>query len=194
MATQRASSPPKLFNRVAAHDYFNLVYIALLNAMNMYYICTRKGFEAFFFATVCYFFLDMCFVAMWPRCVKSPVVIISHHLLTSVYILIPYHYPDYQWCMSACMLVELNTWLLIARRTFPKVRALNVLFYITWVALRNILYPVLIYLFYKEWQNETRKSGTAWNLLMVTPVFQTFLSVLNYYWSAELIAKKVKHL
>lgn len=29
--------------------------------------------------------------------------------------------PDlqYGWCMSYCMLVEINTWLLIAKRTFP---------------------------------------------------------------------------
>ena len=47
---------------------------------------------------------------------KSPVVILSHHLCTALYMLIPYHYPRYHWCMAYCMLVEVNTWLLIARR------------------------------------------------------------------------------
>ena len=45
---------------------------------------------------------------VYPQSVKSPVVILSHHLVTAVYMLIPYHYPQYQWCMAACMTVEVG--------------------------------------------------------------------------------------
>lgn len=48
--------------------------------------------------------------------------------------------PQYGWCMSYCMLVEVNTWLLIAKRTL-KLWVLEALFYISWVLLRNIFYP-----------------------------------------------------
>lgn len=48
--------------------------------------------------------------------------------------------PQYGWCMSYCMLVEVNTWMLIAKRTL-KLWVLEVLFYVSWVLLRNIFYP-----------------------------------------------------
>ncbi len=38
------------------------------------------------------------------------------------------------------MLVEVNTWMLIAKRTL-KLWVLEVLFYVSWVLLRNIFYP-----------------------------------------------------
>jgi hypothetical protein len=101
---------------VALHDYFNLVVIAILNVENMTYLATGKGFELFFTSAMVYFLLDTIFVGVYPQSVKSPVVILSHHICTALYMLIPYNYPHYQWCMAYCMLVEINTWLLIARR------------------------------------------------------------------------------
>jgi hypothetical protein len=101
---------------VALHDYFNLVVIAILNVENLTYLATGKGFELFFTSAMVYFLLDTIFVGVYPQSVKSPVVILSHHICTALYMLIPYSYPHYQWCMAYCMLVEINTWLLIARR------------------------------------------------------------------------------
>jgi hypothetical protein len=101
---------------VALHDYFNLVVIAILNVENVTYLATGKGFELFFTSAMVYFLLDTIFVGVYPQSVKSPVVILSHHICTALYMLIPYNYPHYQWCMAYCMLVEINTWLLIARR------------------------------------------------------------------------------
>jgi hypothetical protein len=49
------------------------------------------------------------------------------------------------------MLVEVNTWLLIARRAIGG-KLIEALFYVSWVGLRNIYYPYLIWAFYKEWQ------------------------------------------
>lgn len=34
---------------------------------------------------------------IYPQSVKSPVVILCHHLCTSLYMLIPYYYPHYHW-------------------------------------------------------------------------------------------------
>ena len=61
---------------------------------------------------------------MWllicPQCVRSPRVIVSHHIVSLLYILVPFSYPEYDWAMGYCMLVEINTWFLIARRYFNK--------------------------------------------------------------------------
>jgi hypothetical protein len=86
------------------------------------------------------------------------------------------------------MLVELNTWLLIARRTLGG-KLVEVLFYVSWVGLRNIWYPYLIWAFYKEWRVETKASGTPWNPILITPVMQTFLTCLNYHWTLQLVFK-----
>jgi hypothetical protein len=122
-ASSRSSPSSKMFkllhprwDPVALHDYFNLVVIAILNVENMTYLATGKGFELFFTSAMVYFLLDTIFVGVYPQSVKSPVVILSHHICTALYMLIPYNYPHYQWCMAYCMLVEINTWLLIARR------------------------------------------------------------------------------
>ncbi|PNH03361.1 hypothetical protein TSOC_010590, partial [Tetrabaena socialis] len=131
------------------------------------------------------------YVGVVPRSVKSPMVILSHHVLTAVYLLIPWHYPQYGWCMAYAMLVEINTWLLIAKRTV-RLPLLEVLFYVSWVLLRNIWYPYLIWLFYKEWQNETRVSGTPWNPILTTPILQTALTGLNYHWTLALLLKPKK--
>ena len=51
--------------------------------------------------------------------------------------------------VHVCMQVEINTWLLIAKRTVKSV-ILEAGFYVSWVGLRNIFYPYLIYAFWRE--------------------------------------------
>jgi hypothetical protein len=138
-----------------------------------------------------YFLLDTIFVGVYPQCVKSPVVILSHHLCTALYMLIPYHYPTYHWAMSACMLVEINTWLLIARRTIGG-KLLDAAFYVSWVLLRNVYYPYLIWAFYHEWRGETEAVGSPWNWILVTPICQAFLTGLNYHWTLQLVVKLLR--
>jgi hypothetical protein len=107
-------------------------------------------FSLFFAVVVGYFVADLIWVILVPKCVKSPVsqylllvqspiassfrymkvlsfsipnfqgVIIQHHIATLLYLLFPYIYPKDAWLMGACLIVEINTWLLIARRVFNK--------------------------------------------------------------------------
>jgi hypothetical protein len=162
--------------------------LAVLNAENFFYLLTGRGFATFYTSAMVYFLLDTVFVGVFPQSVKSPVVILAHHICTSLYMLIPYHYPRYQWCMAHCMLVEVNTWLLIARRTIGG-KAVELGFYASWIALRNLYYPYLIWAFFNEWRSETAISGTAWNPILITPLMQAFLTGLNYHWTMQLVAK-----
>ncbi|KXZ55548.1 hypothetical protein GPECTOR_2g1097 [Gonium pectorale] len=173
-------------------DVFNLVCIAWLNATNLYYLITGRQFQVFYISCLLYFIADLVYVGVVPRCVKSPLVILAHHVITALYMLIPYHYPQYEWCMSYCMLVEVNTWLLIAKRTV-RLPFLEALFYVTWVLLRNIYYPYLIWVFYREWKLQTQVSGSPWNPILITPVFQTALTGLNFYWTLQLFTKPKKY-
>lgn len=182
---------PRSWDPVVLHDWFNLVVIAVLNVENLVYLATGQGFQVFFTSAMVYFLLDTLFVGVYPQSVKSPVVILSHHICTALYMLIPYNYPHYQWCMSYCMLVEINTWLLIARRTLGG-KALEMAFYASWVLLRNIFYPYLIWAFYQEWRVETALVGSPWNWILVTPVCQAFLTGLNYHWTLQLVVKMLR--
>lgn len=172
------------------HDWFNLAVLGLLNAENAFYLATGRGFGVFYTSAMVYFLLDTLFVGVFPQSVKSPVVILAHHLCTGLYMLIPYHYPRYHWCMAHCMLVEVNTWLLIARRTLGG-RAVEVGFYASWVLLRNLYYPYLIWAFFEEWRRETALCGSAWNPILVTPLMQALLTGLNYHWTMQLVSKLV---
>lgn len=105
-------------------------------------------FSLFYAVVIGYFVADLIWVILVPKCVKSPVsqfilmhfynspmhrldsnhlvisqwqgVIIQHHVATLLYLLFPYIYPGDSWLMGACLIVEINTWLLIARRVFNK--------------------------------------------------------------------------
>lgn len=181
---------------VRSHDIFNLVCLAILNVLNLYYIFNNSGFTVFFWTTSAYFVCDSVFVGIAPNSVKSPVTILSHHMITGLYMLIPYYYPKYAWCMSYCMLVEVNTWMLIAKRNMRS-KVLEALFYISWVLLRNIWYPYLIYLFYSHWVLETEATGSRINAMSFAPFFQTFLTGLNFHWTKALFLKprsETKHL
>ena len=126
------------------HDFFNLIClvpVVILNGINwnwdiLLYELTIVGgkkslqdawlnhsdyFPLFFAITIAYFVADLLWVILIPNCVKSPNVIIQHHIATLIYLIIPYKYPtETGWLMGACLSVEINTWLLIARRVFNK--------------------------------------------------------------------------
>lgn len=65
---------------VRAHDIFNLFFIGLLNLQNLYYLTTGKGFNEFFTSTMLYFLADLVFVGVRPLSVKSPLIILAHHV------------------------------------------------------------------------------------------------------------------
>jgi hypothetical protein len=113
-----------------SHDYFNLVVlipIIALNVMNWDWdkifshiggtvkkketlldSWTGEWFDAFFYATALYFCVDLVWIMVVPKCVKSPSTIIQHHTFTMLYILIPYFRQDKRWAMGAYMSVEVS--------------------------------------------------------------------------------------
>mmetsp|Transcript_8512 Transcript_8512/g.10768 ORF Transcript_8512/g.10768 Transcript_8512/m.10768 type:complete len:254 (-) Transcript_8512:2387-3148(-) len=121
------------------HDFFNLIFlvpIVVLNALNwnwdqliygnnkqelpFVHAWTGDYFDMFYWTTVAYFAIDLIWVCVIPKCVKSSSTIIQHHFAVLLYIVIPYKIHEYRFLMGICMSVELNTWFLIARRVFNK--------------------------------------------------------------------------
>jgi len=209
-----------------SHDFFNLVVlipILALNVMNWNFdkmmnlkkkqtiadAWTGDWFELFFFVTLAYFLFDLAWVVLIPKCVKSPITIIQHHVVTSLYILIPYYRPELRWCMGVCMSVEINTWFLIARRVFNKqgfppwiidlsfvsirIKLISVFFYITWISIRCILYPMMLVYLVDRWWKKYLKAGSFFNIELIAPVMQSAFCVLNFKWTYDLIMSKIRY-
>mmetsp|Transcript_46439 Transcript_46439/g.107586 ORF Transcript_46439/g.107586 Transcript_46439/m.107586 type:complete len:212 (+) Transcript_46439:3-638(+) len=166
-------------------------------------------FSVFWWTTFAYFIADLIWMVALPGCVRSPKVIIQHHLATLAYILIPYIRRQYGWLMGACMIVEVNTWFLIARRSFNKngdkpfqtgvhpwkslrLIIVSTCFYITWFAIRLVFYPLLLIVICKEWYAYSLEVRTPLNLIAVTPVMQLIFIFLNVKWTVDLVRSKCK--
>jgi len=169
---------------------------------------TGEYFTLFFWSTVAYFVSDLLWVCVIPKCVKSPSTIIQHHLAVLLYVIIPYQLPKLRFLMGVCMSVELNTWFLIARRVFNKqgfspwtldipyfisvrVKLISIFFYITWITIRCIVYPYVLYLLAfpllasKDYGNEK-------HALRIAVFLQTVFCILNAQWSLQLFNSKLK--
>lgn len=195
------------------HDYFNIVALAIVVtscALNYEYPSfsyTGKYFWTMWATTLLYFFLDLTWVTLVPICVKSPGVIVKHHVVAMIYLSAPIYYPRFRWLMGAILSVELNTWFLICRRLvyrsnycpsgYAKVSpvittTVSTLFYITWLAIRCYLYPKVLILFFYLWKEEIEIHGKYffWELVFI-PV-HTVLCVLNLKWTYDLFNPIIK--
>lgn len=208
------------------HDFFNLIVlipIIVLNVMNWNWdlmfrlkkkqtiadAWTGEWFDVFFGCTSMYFLVDLLWILVIPKCVKSPSTIMQHHLVTLLYIMVPYYKPELRWCMGACMSVEINTWFLIARRVFNKagfppwiidlsfvsvrVKLISICFYITWIGIRCILYPVMMGYIVNRWRVESAKSGTYLNIELISPVLHSSFCILNFKWTYDLLMSKIRY-
>ena len=105
--------------------------------------------------------------------------------------------------MGACLIVEINTWLLIARRVFNKqgfgpwvidlsffsirVKLISIFFYVTWIGIRNILYPLLLKLM---WDLYLENKDTHSAECIIGLVLHCIFCVLNYKWTFDLFMSK----
>jgi hypothetical protein len=55
--------------------------------------------------------------------------------------------------------MQVNTWLLIARRVMPS-HLVTILFFATWIIVRNLFFPWLIYPFWLEYRAAAAAAGT----------------------------------
>ena len=167
-------------------------------------------FEPFFLITALYFAVDLAWVILVPKCVRSPGTIVQHHIATLLYILIPKYDHSTRWIMGACMSVEVNTWFLIARRVFNKqglppwniglpplfsvrVKLVSILFYATWFSIRVGLYPLIWVQIRSMWSERVVSGGSRLNALAVALVLHTVFCALNFKWTHDLIMSKMRY-
>jgi len=212
-------TPPKTLNITEAdiardnHDYFNIVALGVVIftiALNYEYPSlsyTGDYFWSMWAATMIYFFLDLSWVSLVPICVKSPGVIVKHHIVAIIYLLAPIYCSGYRWLMGAVLSVELNTWFLICRRLvyrsnycpsgYSKVSpvittTVSTLFYITWLAIRCYLYPHVMIFFVYLWQEQIEIQGKFFFFELIFIPVHAALCIMNLKWSYDLFQPIIK--
>jgi len=197
------------------HDNFNLLVLPGIVYLDFRFVLggglndeSNPRFWNFLWFTVVYITIDMLWVATFPKCVKSQTTILVHHAVTLLYMGIPMYNPLTRYAMAVCLLVELNTWFLILRRTAagtgPFRYFVTVPFYISWYVIRIGIYPYMIYdvyqLFLEHLDTLKRTGDPAWvrssyglTYMAIPPLFQTALTALNVHWTVALIKSQLKN-
>jgi len=112
--------------------------------------------------------------------------------------------------MGSCLLVEVNTWLLVARRYFNRsgdrpffsigvpftrsvrIKVISVAFYTTWIAIRVILYPVLLVVIIDAYREHSARVQSPCNILALAPILHASFIVLNFKWTCDLARSKLR--
>jgi TLC domain len=119
----------------------------------------------------------------------------QHHFVAIAYLSGPLAWPEYRWFMGACLSVEINTWFLILRRVLYKrkdrihsfvMELVSISFYATWIVIRIVLYPMIMYIFIEMAYDRVMETGILWHWPMVFLPVHFFLCVLNLKWSYDL--------
>jgi hypothetical protein len=90
---------------------------------------------------------------------------------------------------------EINTFFIVLRRQlqlYPKsfvYQICNIMFYVTWIVLKLLLFPFLSYLFLKEYVIYSSEVANYVNLTMIAPVLMVSLTGLSYKWTYDMLSK-----
>lgn len=186
-----------IINYHRRHDIFNLVFLPFVCGSNILYLVLKNDnlLEIQFYLFTLYLILDTIWVLILPQSVASPSTITRHHIVVLFGWVIP-HFSDpslSRWC-SLGLLVEINTFFLIGRRFFKRTVIMQIFFYATWIVLRVVIFPIILYSFIIEYMRLSVEEPKG--LLLDTRFFvllvMIFLNILNFSWTWDLIFKKYK--
>ena len=104
------------------HDYFNLIVLPFVCACNIFYLVVdHTAYLQQYRFFLAYLLFDTVWIVCIPSSVASPVTITLHHIICIIGWNIPVMCEyKYSYLLSLGALVEVNTWLLIARRNFSR--------------------------------------------------------------------------
>lgn len=198
---------------VVQHDKFNVVVLSVIVGITCYYLAMVTewnklgtaelgvGYENIFYVLFyvfnSYLLVDVIWILLRPTAVmSSPSSLIVHHVVTFLLTLTPFLVPQFQFHLGTCLLVEMNTIFLTLRRLAVRGtishRLFDIMFYITWVVLRLIMFPVLFVFYSFEYLRYCTEVGTRINVALFAPILLLALTVMSYKWTVDLLSKK-KH-
>ncbi|RYH15423.1 hypothetical protein EON65_31790 [archaeon] len=199
---------PRKASDVRRHDMFNIVALSVLSALDIKYlyeatdftligsdkIGSQADFHPLFVVFITYMIVDSLWVLVVPTCtMATQTQILFHHLMTALCLLTPLYAPQFYWHVALGVTAEVNTLFLTIRRNATKDTYIftlsNICFYITWICVRLVLFPMLCVFFYYEYLRYSRVVTSYVNVVGVAVVSQVVLTSLGYYWTLEMIGK-----
>jgi len=173
------------------HDLFNLATLPVAIAL-VGLAFSRAGYRkplALFMGI--YMAIDALWILLRPDVVRAPGVLLAHHAATVLLVGHTLVHPAHLSWVASFAVVEINTWLLIARRhvgrASARVRAiLAVAFYATWIGIRVLWFPFVAL---KVWCcSSPWPSGLYGRVAYVgIGVTATALTVLQCVWSRDVL-------
>ena len=202
------------------HDQFNLVVLPVIASVNLstfMSMCDWPSFdplshglvEAYgklhskplpvpggetliFMLFSLYMLVDIAWLLAVPTTVASPYTIVVHHLFALMGTSMAVLEPKWAWWCSLGLLVEWNTVLLLLRRTYPNIPGISFLYNVTWILIRNIIYPVSNFVFIYEYMEYSQKHGTYLHSGAAVLSTMVLLNVLFIKWSIDQIVRGQK--
>lgn len=197
------------------HDYVNIAQIPLLFVLSVACNLTDRVWvhATLVVYAVLYFLFDSLWIMLQPSIVKEPRVLLVHHLVALVLLAEPavallrlgnmigrcrLHAPhcyevglgaslamDLTGTTGKILVVEINTLFLILRRTTNMGRLFEVGFYVTWVLVRLMWYPYLLFQHIWPRRNVTLMSKAAFTLINVMQWWWTSNFLKPSYWRRQ---------
>ena len=156
-------------------------------------------FIFFFVIFFVYLIVDTLVIVCFPSCVvNDPKGIVLHHiLLIPLCIIVNYaSIVRYHIILMIGLTTEINTFFIILRRQLLvnsfSYKLCNLSFYITWILLKLILFPIVTLMCLYEYCLVSIVMKSRMNFMMLAPILMCSLTVLTYKWTYNLLSKKSK--
>jgi len=190
------------------HDIFNLSILPIFCILNINYLFWNPTifywYLQFWFFNY-YVIIDIIWLILIPNTVPYSRVILIHHgivlfgwniplLATPTFLNTIYGnvLPYARWTALAGV-VEINTVFLTAKRIWKNNKIIEILFFLSWISIRNFFYPYLFVSFlrnvyyYECWENGYFQIKLDYSLLLISSVL--LLIGLNFKWSYDFFCK-----
>jgi len=188
------------------HDLFNLVNLPLVVLTNVLYLLDTSSERFYYlqqFLFNAYLIADTIWLLLKPDSVASASSVLPHHViciigwnvplldkLLAFYRGLPQPSPEYARFTCSGALVEINTFLLIARRNWRSNNLIEFLFYFSWFAIRCLFYPYnLLFKLYPDYFRLAYYQKSYINVQFFIVLMFTPLNVLNLRWTIDLVKR-----
>ena len=165
------------------HDLYNIITLLPIVIFTVYQLISSSAYETYylyFLTIVAYIVSDIIWIFKYPKSVKSPNVILFHHVIMLLLTLYQNQNSKYAVLLYKSMIIEFSTWLLIVKRFFKETlnqhylikKYINYIHYTSWILIRNFYVPyVLIYESYQVMGSYLVLFGSC------------IISLLQYFWT-----------
>jgi hypothetical protein len=210
MATNSIVHPQGLSDDIRHHDYFNMVFLGFVCFLDIRYLYLATEWEKFgtddlgkeyfddyivlLYAFSAYLLIDFIWVLVRPKCtMANSTSILLHHIVTALVMATPWKYKQFAWHLAISLSVEVNTVFLTLRRHCNQGTLFhmifNIGFYASWVILRLILFPALIFFYFNEYSRYSIAVNSYWNILGISFTTHIIITILGFHWTIDLLLK-----